>query len=70
MINLIVQIIIVLLVCGFIYWAFTALLAVMPIAEPFKTVVNVLMMVLVFAIVLFYAVIPLLNELGHLSLVR
>lgn len=70
MINLIIQIIIVLLVCGFLWWAFTAILAVMPIGEPFRTIINVLLMILVFAIVLFYAIIPILNSLGHLSLVR
>lgn len=68
MVSLIVQIIIVLLIAGFIYWAVNAILAVTPIADPFRTIINVLIMVLVFAIVLFYAVIPLLNSLGHLNI--
>lgn len=70
MINLIIQLIIVLLVAGFILWAARTLLGVVPIDEPFRTVINVLIMVLVFAIVLFYAIIPLLNSLGHLSIGR
>jgi hypothetical protein len=36
--------------------------------EPFASVVNVLIVILIGAIVLFYAIIPLLHQLGHLSL--
>jgi hypothetical protein len=65
--ELIIQLIIVLLVCGFLYWAFSALLDAVPfIAEPFKTVIRVLMMILVGAIILFYAIIPLLKMLPRL----
>lgn len=65
--ELIIQLIIVLIVCGFLYWAFTALLDAAPfIAEPFKTVIRVLMMILMGAIIIFYAVIPLLKLLPRL----
>ena len=65
MVDLIIQLIVVLLVCGFIYWAFLKLMPLMPIAEPFSTVISVLIVILVGAIVLFYALIPLLHALGH-----
>lgn len=66
--ELIIQLIVVLLVCGFIYWCFLKLMPLAPIAEPFASIINVLVMILVGAIVLFYAIIPLLNALGHMKL--
>lgn len=66
--DLIIQLIIVMLVCGFVYWAWLKFSPYMPIAEPFAGIVNVLIVVLIGAIVLFYAIIPLLHSLGHLSL--
>ena len=65
---LIIQLIIVLLICGFCYWVYLQLMPLMPIAEPFKTIINVLVVILIGALVLFYAVIPLLQSLEHLSL--
>ena len=66
--DLIIQLIILLLICGFVYWVWLKLAPLMPIAEPFASIINVLIVILIGAIVLFYAVIPLLNSLGHLSL--
>ena len=66
--DLIIQLIVVLLVCGFIYWAFLKLMPLAPIAEPFASIINVLVVILVGAIILFYAIIPLLRALGHLNL--
>jgi len=66
--DLIVQIIIILLIAGFIYWAWLKLSPLMPIAEPFASVINVLIVILIGAIVLFYAIIPLLHQLGHMRL--
>jgi hypothetical protein len=68
--DLIIQLIIVMLVCGFVYWCWLKLSPLMPIAEPFASVINVLIVILIGAIVLFYAIIPLLHQLGHMSLVR
>lgn len=65
--ELIIQLIVVLLVCGFIYWAFQKLLPLAPIAEPFSSIINVLVAILVGAIVLFYAIIPLLRAIGHMK---
>jgi len=66
--DLIIQIIIVMLICGFLYWAWLKLSPLLPIAEPFLQVVNVLIVILIGALILFYAVIPVLRSLGHLSL--
>lgn len=65
MVDLVIQLIVVLLICGFCYWAYLQIMPVMPIAEPFKSVINALVLILVGAIVLFYAVIPLLRMIGH-----
>lgn len=70
MVDLIVQLIIVVLICGFVYWAYLKLKPLIPIAEPFGTVLDVLVVILIGAIILFYAIIPLLNALGHVSLLR
>lgn len=66
--DLIIQLIIVLLVCGFIYWVWLKIAPLLPVAEPFTSIINVLIVVLIGAIILFYIVIPLLNSLGHLHL--
>ena len=66
--DLIIQLIIIMLVCGFVYWVWLKLAPLMPIAEPFASIINVMIIILIGAIVLFYAIIPLLHSLGHLSL--
>ena len=66
--DMIIQLIIVLLICGFIYWVFLKLMPLAPIAEPFAGIINVLVVILIGAIVLFYVIIPLLHQLGHLSI--
>ena len=65
--DLIIQLIIVMLVCGFVYWVYLQLMPLAPIAEPFKSVLNVLVLILVGAIILFYAIIPLLHALPRLA---
>lgn len=69
MVNLIVQLIIVLLIAGFIYWIWTRLKPIIAqfVAEPFMSFVDVLVLVLIGAIVLFYAIIPLLRSLGTMA---
>lgn len=64
--DLIVQLIIVVLVCGFVYWVWLQLAPLVPIAEPFRTVLNVLVVILIGFIVLFYAIIPMLHMLPRL----
>lgn len=68
--DLIIQLIIVMLVCGFFYWIWTLLVPYLAkfIAEPFLGIVNILAMILCAAIVLFYAIIPLIRSVGHMRL--
>jgi hypothetical protein len=61
--EMIINLIIVLLICGFIYWVYLKLMPLAPIAEPFKSAINVVVLILVGAIVLFYGIIPLLRML-------
>jgi hypothetical protein len=66
--DLIIQIIIMLLICGFIYWVWLKIAPLLPVAEPFTSIINVLVVILIGAVVLFYAIIPLLNSLGHMHI--
>ena len=68
--DLIIQLIIVMLICGFVYWVWLKLAPLMPIAEPFASVINVLIVILIGAILLFYFLIPILHQLGHMSVGR
>lgn len=68
--DLIIQLIITLLVCGFLYWVWLKLAPLMPIAEPFASIVNVLIVILIGAVVLFYAIIPMLQMIGHTRLIH
>ena len=61
--ELIIQIIIIMLVCGFAYYIWTLVRPMLPIAGPFAQVVDILVLILVAAIVLFYEIIPLLKML-------
>jgi hypothetical protein len=62
MVAFIVQLIVILLVCGFVYWIWTLirpLLSFMP--AMFMQVIDILILILLVAIVLFYAIIPLIK---------
>ena len=67
--DLILNLIIVLLVCGFLYWVWLKISPLLPIAEPFTSIINVLIVVLIGAIVLFYVIIPLLQAVGHIHII-
>lgn len=66
MVNLIIQLIIALLVAGFVYWVWGKLKTVIAqfVAEPFMSIIDILILVLIGAIILFWAIIPLLRALG------
>lgn len=63
MIPTLINLIIYLLVAGLIWWAVTTILKILPVPEPIKTVVNVLLIV-VLCLILIYALVP----LAHLPL--
>lgn len=62
----IVGIIVTLLVIGLLIWAAQRVLAVIPIAEPFKTIIYVLLVVLaVFLCLQIFGLLPTWAHIGH-----
>jgi hypothetical protein len=64
--DLIIQLIIIMLICGFVYWIWTLIRPLLPIAGVFAQVVDILVIILVAFIVIFYALIPLLRSLPRM----
>jgi hypothetical protein len=63
--DLIISLIIVALICGFVYWVWLKLRPLVPIAEPFASILDVLIVILIGAIILFYFIIPILHTIPH-----
>lgn len=59
-----IQIVIALIVAGFILWALRQIIGLIPMDAWLKQVVEVLLWIIVVAIVLFYVLIPLLHMLA------
>lgn len=68
MIEALITVIIYLLIAGLIWWAVTTILGVIPLPEPIKTVVNVLMIV-VLCLIVIYALMGLVPH-GRLPALR
>lgn len=68
--HLLVQIIIALLIAGFLFWAVRRIVSIIPLEPIFKQAIDVLLIIAVVAVILFYVVIPLLNVLAgvHISI--
>ncbi len=68
MIETLISVLIYLIIAGLIWWAVTTILGVLPIPEPIKTVVNVILIVIL-CLILIYALLPLLHmvpaHIGH-----
>ena len=64
MANALIQIVIALIVAGFILWALRQVIGLIPMDAWLKQVVVVLLWIIVVAIVLFYVLIPLLHMLA------
>lgn len=60
MIETLISVIVLLIVVGLIWWAVTTILGVIPIPEPIKTVINVLLIV-VLCLIVIYALVPLIK---------
>lgn len=60
MIELLISIIVYLIIAGLIWWAVTTILGVVPVPEPIKTVIRV-MMIVVLCLIVLYALLPLLH---------
>lgn len=65
MIEALIALVIYLVIAGLIWWAATTILAAIPIPEPFKTVINVILIVIL-CLILIYALIPLLGHVPRL----
>lgn len=63
LIGTLIGIIIILVVCGVVYWAIQQLLPLIPIAEPFSTIIRVLMTVILVLVVL-WVILILLGAAG------
>jgi len=66
--GVIIQIIIALLIAGFVFWAVRAIVAVIPLEPLIKQIIDILIIILVVAIILFYVVIPLLHLLAGINI--
>ena len=67
MIDLLIQLVIYLVVAGLIWYLVTVVLGMLPIPEPIKQIINVVMLIILVLIVL-YALLPLLHLGGAHSL--
>ena len=63
MLGAIISLILLFLVLGFLWWAFQQLVGLVPLAEPFPTLIRVLFG-LVILLVVIYAVQVILGEVG------
>lgn len=59
MIETLIAIVIYLLIAGLIWWAVSTIINVIPVPEPIKTVINVIMIV-VLCLIVIYALLPLI----------
>ena len=65
MIETLISVIIYLIIAGLIWWAATTIIGVLPMPEPIKTVINVLLVV-VLCLIVIYALLPLLHAVPRL----
>lgn len=57
MLGSIIGLILVCIILGVVYWAVQRLLALIPLAEPFRTIVDILMVVIMVLIVVWFIVV-------------
>lgn len=67
MVETLIQLVVYLVIAGLIWWAVSAIVNVIPMPEPIKTVVNVIMIVIICLIVL-YALLGLVGHIPRISL--
>lgn len=62
--DLFIQLVVVLLIAGFCYWAFLQIWPhVTMVAEPFRGIIGAIVVIAICGFVLFYAIIPLLKTI-------
>lgn len=64
MIDVLIHLVVVLLICGVVWWAIETLLPLIPLPAPIHTVVRVLLIVII-AVIIIYALMPLLSIGAH-----
>jgi hypothetical protein len=68
MMAILVSIIVALIIAGFVLWAGRQLINIIPLDPLFKQVINVVLLIIAVAIIIFYVVIPLLQMLTSVHL--
>ena len=63
MIPVVTQFIIVLIVCGFLFWALQLLLPHVPLPSEFRAFIDVALKILIVGIIVFYFIVPLIRML-------
>lgn len=63
MISALISVLIYLIIAGLIWWAVSTIINVIPLPEPIKTVVNVILIV-VLCLIVIYALLPLIPQIG------
>lgn len=66
MVDTLIQLVVYLVIAGLIWWAVSTVINAIPIPEPIRTVVNVIMTVVICLIVL-YALLGLVGHIPRLS---
>ncbi len=64
---LIINIIIVLIIAGFLFWSVKLIIGLIPMDAWFKQIIEVLLTIMIVAVVIFYVLIPLLRQLPSLG---
>lgn len=64
MVDVLIHLVVLLLIIGVIWWAVETILPLIPLPAPIATIVRVLLVV-IFAILIIYALVPLLHVSWH-----
>lgn len=63
MIETLISVVIYLVIAGLIWWAVTAILALVPLPDPIRQIVNIIMIVIL-CLICIYSLLPLLHFAG------
>jgi len=66
MLGALISLVVYLIIAGLIYWAVTSIIAVIPLPEPIRTVINVVMIVILVLIVI-YALLGLIGAVAPMG---
>jgi hypothetical protein len=66
--QVLIQILIAVIIAGFVFWIGKKLIAMLPLEPPFNTLADLIVSALAVGIIIFLVVIPLLHLLGSTGL--